>query len=764
MSILGNQVLRKEDPGILNGETRYVADISDPLLDGALHVTYLRSTMAHARILSIDTSEAVSAPGVVAVLTASDLGLTPQPSMFAPAFAQCPLALEVVRFVGEPVAVVVTEEAAQGEDAAERIVVDYDPLPVVVEVTHSLSGDTHIHPDAGTNVCGDSAQMGIPQDAHDLFDGCEVVVSEQLVNQRLAPCPLEVRSGAAAWTADGRLVQWATSQIPHMMRDVLAGVYSPPGGVRVITPAMGGGFGPKSGLHPEEIMLGGIAGALQRPVRWTETRTESMQSLEHGRAQVHEITIGGTRDGNVLAYRLSIVQDVGAYPGFAAVLPVMMTRTMAPSVYDIPRVECFARSVVTNTTPVAAYRGAGRPEAIAAVERAMDLFAAELGMDPVDVRRRNLLPKFDEPYTTSMGAVYDVGDYEGALDALLDRAGYAELRAEQERRRANGDTTLLGIGVCCYVEITGQSLPGSDPQELARVVIEPDGSATVYTGTSPHGQGHETSWSMIAAAELGIPYDRISVVHGDTDAVPAGGGTFGSRSAQQGGVAVRQVSREVVDRARAIAAELLEASVDDIVLDPEVGFHVAGTPAVAKAWSELATVATEQGTPLDIEDTFTAPGPTFPFGAHLAVVEVDTETGLVRLVRHVACDDAGTVLHPQIFEGQVHGGIAQGAAQALLEEFRYDENGNPLTGNFADYSFISAAELPSFEVVHQETPTTYNPLGAKGVGESGTIGSTPAVQSAVVDALAHLGVRHLDMPATPERVWRAIHDAGAGNG
>jgi carbon-monoxide dehydrogenase large subunit len=760
MSVLGNRVVRVEDRGLLTGATPFVSDIDDPLLEGALHVTYVRSAMAHARISGVDTADALQQPGVVGIFTAADLGLTPQPSPFSPMFTTCPLASDVVRYVGEPIAAVVTERADQGEDAAELVVVDYDPLPVVVDPFVALEDETLLFPTVGSNLCGDSAQMGIPAESDDLFEGCDVVVTERLVNQRLAPCPLEVRSGAAAWTPEGKLVHWATSQIPHVVHGALSAIYAP-AAVRVVTPAVGGGFGAKSGVHGEELILGGLAAALRRPVRWTETRSESMQSLEHGRAQHHEITIGGTRDGDVLAYRLSIIQDAGAYPGFAAILPVMMTRTMAPSVYDIPKIECVTKSVVTNTTPVAAYRGAGRPEAVAAIERAMDLFALETGIDPVEIRRRNLVPPFSEPHTSAMGAVYDVGDYEGALDAVLERADYQALRAEQRRRRARGDQVQMGIGVSCYVEITGKSVTDSNPQEVARVKVHPDGAATVFTGTSPHGQGHETSWAMIASSELGIAMDRIDVVHGDTDRVPVGGGTFGSRSLQQGGAAVHQVSIEVVERARALAAELLEANIDDIVLDKAAGaFHVRGTPAVAKSWSELASTNTEPGpASLDVESNFVAPGPTFPFGAHLAVVEVDVETGKVKLVRHVACDDAGTVLNPLIFEGQVHGGIAQGVAQALVEEFAYDVDGNPITGNFADYTFISAAELPNFEVVHQETPTPYNPLGAKGVGESGTIGATPAVQSAVIDALASFGVRHLDMPLTPERVWRAVADA-----
>ena len=628
VSVLGNRVVRVEDPGLLTGATPFVSDIDDPLLEGALHVTYVRSAMAHARILDVDVSDAMTQPGVVGIFTASDLGLVPQPSPYSPMFDTCPLAAGVVRYVGEPIAAVVTERADQGEDAAELVIVDYDPLPVVVDPMEALQDEVLLFPAVGTNVCGDSAMMGVPPETDDLFDGCEVVVTERLVNQRLAPCPLEVRSAAAAWTAEGKLTHWATSQIPHVVLQVLTAIYGP-AEVRVITPTVGGGFGAKSGVHGEELMLGGLAAALQRPVRWTETRSESMQSLEHGRAQRHEITIGGTRDGDVQAYRLKIVQDAGAYPGFASIIPVLMTRAMAPSVYDIPRVECVTKSVVTNTTPVAAYRGAGRPEAVAAIERAMDLFALETGLDPCDVRRRNLIPPFSEPLTTSMGSVYDVGDYERRFDAVLDAAGYTELRAEQARRREQGDPIQMGIGVSCYVEITGKSVTEGNPQEVARVQIHADGAATVFTGTSPHGQGHDTSWSMIASSELGIPMERIDVVHGDTDLVPVGGGTFGSRSLQQGGAAVQQVSIEVADRARALAAELLEADVDDVVLDKEVGaFHVRGTPSLSKSWSDLATAAEQNGhEPLDVESNFIAPGPTYPFGAHLAVVDVDVETG-----------------------------------------------------------------------------------------------------------------------------------------
>jgi carbon-monoxide dehydrogenase large subunit len=425
---------------------------------------------------------------------------------------------------------------------------------------------------------------------------------------------------------------------------------------------------------------------------------------------------------------------------------------MAPGPYAFSRAEAVGTTVVTNTTPVGAYRGAGRPEATAAVERAIDLFAAEIGMDPASVRRKNLLPKFTEPHTTAFGAVYDSGDYTVALDKALAAAGYPGLREDQMKRRAAGDTVQLGIGMSCYVEITGPGMEAGGPRENATVEVHPGGSATILTGTSPHGQGHATVWAMLASDELGIPVDKITVKWGDTDLIPEGGGTGGSRSLQQGGAAVQQASRELIDVARRRAAAELEASEADLVFDPgRSAFAVAGDP---EASVPLAKLAEEER--LVVRTVFVAPGPTFPFGAHVAVVDVDTETGKVVLRRVVTIDDAGTVINPLLAEGQRHGGIAQGAAQAFLEEFIYDADGNPLTASFADYPFLSATEVPSFELADMATPTSYNPLGAKGIGEAGTIGATPAVQNAIIDALAHLGVRHIDMPASPQRVWQAL--------
>jgi carbon-monoxide dehydrogenase large subunit len=756
-SILGTRVLRKEDPKFLTTGGVYLADLDEPHLSGAAYVTFARSTVAHATITGIDTADARSAPGVIGVFTADDLALEPAPSPFNPAVTRTLLARDRVRYVGEPVVAIVSERPEQGEDAIELVTIDYAPLDILVDVEEAAGSSTHLYPEAGGNVVFDSTALGMPGLTDDaFFEGCDVVVTERLVNQRLAPCPLEARGAAAAWV-DGRLHQWQSTQHAQGARDAIAGANGvEPSAVRVVTPDVGGGFGAKIGGYQEELLLGRLAKEVGRPVRWHEARTESMMTLGHGRAQVQRITIGGSRDGKVLAYRLHVFQDCGAFVEIGTVLAPFMTRPMSSGVYAIPKIECQTTSVVTNTTPVVAYRGAGRPEATAAVERAMDLFAAEIGMDPADVRRANLIPRFEQPHTTVVGQTYDVGDYEGSLDKALEAAGYAELRAEQTRRRESGDPVQLGIGVSAYVEITGGVPPTS---EAAKVEVSDDGNFVVYTGTSPHGQGHVTAWSMLAAEELGVPLDQIEVRWGDTDLVPSGGGTMGSRSLQQGGAAVQKASIELVAAARDVAAKLLEANADDVVLDKDRGaFHVAGTPAVGKTWAEVAVAAKDDGG-LSIDTRFEADGATFPFGAHVAVVEVDTETGAVRLVRHVACDDAGRVLNPLLLEGQIHGGIAQGAAQALLEEVRYDEDGNPITSNLADYAFISAAELPSFEIVHMETPTFMNPLGAKGIGESGTIGSTPAVQSAVIDALHHLGVRHIDMPATGERIWQAVSAA-----
>ncbi len=768
MSIMGTRVVRTEDPLLLTVGGTYVGDLRVPELTGAATVTFVRSPVAHAQITGIDVTTARAAPGVVAVLTVADMDDLPPPppppegdpppgSEAAPLpmgghWAEPLLAVDRVRFVGEPVAIVLTDDNYQGEDAAELVSVDYEPLPAVVDLDGALGGETLLFPPAGTNV---AVTAGAPADGTG-FDGCDVVVEHTIVNQRLAPVSMEGRATAASWV-DGKLTVWTSTQNAQIGRFILAGAFGmDPASIRVVAPDVGGGFGAKIGVDREGLLVAWAARHTGRAVRWVETRSENLVGMTHGRAQRQHIKIGGNRDGRILAYRNEVIQDTGAYPRMSGFLP-FLTGLMASGPYDIAHVETANRVVVTNTTPVAAYRGAGRPEATAAVERAVDLFAAAIGMDPADVRRINLVPPDKFPYSSGGGAVYDTGEYVKVLDQVLEAAGYSELRAEQARRRERGDTVQLGLGVASYVEITAADAAGG---ETARLVVHDDGTATVYTGSSAHGQGHHTAWAMLVQGELGIPIDKVTVVHGDTDLIPLGTGTYASRSLQLGGTAVHLAAVDVKDQARAVAADLLEASEPDLELDVERGvWQVRGDPASSRTWAEVAAHAGPDG--LAADANFTEGQPTFPFGTHLAVVEVDTETGKVRLVRHVTVDDAGTVLNPLLAEGQRHGGIAQGAAQALLEEMVYDADGNPVTGTLVDYAIITAAELPSFELLSSETPATSNPLGAKGIGEAGTIGATPAVQNAVIDAVSHLGIRHIDMPATPARVWAAITEASA---
>ena len=757
MSILGTRVLRTEDPRFLTSGGVYTEDVVDERLDGACHVFFVRSPLAHAKIDSIDVSAALQAPGVVAAFTGADLADLP---VIPPALAglmnaemqQRLLATDKVRYVGEAVAVVVTEHPYQGEDAIELVAVDYEPLPAVLGFDPDDS--CLLFEAAGSNVAG---LWGDPASLKpDLFDGCEVVVSHTIVNQRVAPAPMETRAAAAAWGEDGRLTAWVPNQGAQGTRDGLAKLLDIEASqVRVITPDVGGAFGAKFGADPEHAVVAWVARRLGRPARWGETRYENLISMTHGRAQQHKITIGGSRDGDVQAYRLEIVQDAGAYPKIGAILP-FLTMLMTTGPYEIPKAESVAKVVVSNTTPIGAYRGAGRPEATAAIERAIDLFAAETGVDPAEVRRKNLLPKFTEPHQTAFGALYDTGDYVAALDKALDAARYAELREEQAQRRASGDVRQLGIGLSSYVEITGMGDgPANPPEENATVEVHPDGSATILTGTSPHGQGHATAWAMLASDELGIPVEKITLKWGDTDLIPQGGGTGGSRSLQLGGAAVQQAAQELIEVARLRAAAELEANAADLVFDKSrSAFAVAGDPEASVPLTQLA-----ENERLLVRTVFSAPGATFPFGTHVAVAEVDTETGKATLRRMITVDDAGFVLNPLLAEGQRHGGIAQGAAQAFLEEVVYDADGNPLTTSFADYPFLSATEVPSFELADMATPTTYNPLGVKGLGEAGTIGATPAVQNAIIDAVAHLGVRHIDMPATSRRIWQAVEAA-----
>jgi carbon-monoxide dehydrogenase large subunit len=756
MTAIGDAVRRVEDPPLVTGSAHYTDDLAIP---GAVHAVFVRSTLAHARISRIDTSAAAAAPGVIAVLTAAELDLQPMPpSAGPPVFARPPLAREVVRFMGEAVAVVVASGREQALDAAELVEVDYEPLDVVIDpLAAAAPGAPLLFPDHGSNVIVESPWAGEAARP----EACEVAVRAHLVNQRVAPAPLEPNVAVAAPNPEnGGITVWVPAQAPFWTRGALAGALKlEPERVRVTVPAVGGAFGGRIFTYPEVVVVAAVALRLERPVRYVESRSESMLSMTHGRAQVQEVELGATRDGTVTDLRVRIVADGGAYPGDDALMP-QQTVLMLSGPYHIPRIEAHTQVVATNTTPVTAYRGAGRPEATWLLERMLDLLAAELGMDPAEVRRRNLLQPDALPHETVTGAKYDSGDYQAALDRALELAGYQQLRAEQARRRQDGDRRQLGVGLATYVEVTGFG------PELGSVTVEGDGRVTVLTGTSPHGQGHETAFAQLVAATLGVGMDQVRVVHSDTKLVPRGGGTMGSRSLQIGGSAVLQASEEVLANGRALAAHLLEARVEDVAVHPGQGLGVAGAPATALSWSELAqAIADPARRPADMDSALSAEvsfgmeGSTFPFGAHVAVVEVDVETGLVRLLRHVAVDDSGRLLNPLLAEGQVHGGIAQGAAQALLEEVRYDAEGNNLTGTLASYSMPSAAELPFFDTARTQTPSPLNPLGAKGIGESGAIGSTPAVHNAVVDALTPFGVTHVDIPTTPERVWRAIQEA-----
>jgi aerobic carbon-monoxide dehydrogenase large subunit len=754
-SILGHAVRRREDPRLITGAGRYVDDIQQVK---CLHAAFVRSTLAHASIRAVDTAAAASAPGVVAVFTAADLSLPARVGfqMVPEVFARPPLAEGRVRFVGEPVALVVAETSHAAVDAAQLVGLDLEPLEVVVDADAARhAGSELLFPAHGSNVANHFA----PRGDDDVLAGAEVTIKGRFVNQRLAPVPMEPEAILVAPEA-GKLTVWATSQTPFGLRAAMASSLGmAEGDIRVVVGDMGGGFGAKAGARPELIVVAAAARKLGRPVKWIETRSENLVGMTHGRGQVQHVELGATRDGRLVGMRARVVADIGAYPAIAVLLP-FLTGQMSAGVYKIPAIDYEAHCVVTNTTPLAAYRGAGRPEAAAMVERAMDMLAVELNLDPAELRRRNLIPPDQFPHTTAGGATYDSGEYERALDKLLEISAYAELRTEQSRRRERGDRIQLGIGLSVYVEVTAV---GTGP-EWGAVRIETDGTATVRCGTTSSGQGHETSLAQIAAEQLGLPLDSVRVIHSDTDAVERGSGTVGSRSMQHGGSAVHQAAREVRHKARDLASHLLEASPDDIVfIDGTVG--VAGVPERSISWASLVAAASdgkklpegmEPG--LAAEADFAGDG-SYPFGAHCAVVEVDTETGEVRLTRFFAVDDCGRIINPLLAEGQVHGGIAQGIGQALFEEVVFDDQGNPRTASLIDYQIPSIGEIPEVVTATTETPSPNNPLGAKGIGESGTIGSTPAVQNAVVDALSHLGIRHLDMPLTPERVWMAIAEA-----
>jgi aerobic carbon-monoxide dehydrogenase large subunit len=760
-SILGHRVLRVEDRELITGAGDYTADLPE---DGAYHACFVRSVIAHGTLTSIACDEARAMPGVRAVYTFDEIGLAPRPGLpgvVPDGMARPHLARGKVRFVGDIVALVIADSPAQAQDAAEHVVADIEPLPAAVGIEETLAeGAAVLFDEVGSN----QVAAGGTGEVEGLFDGADTVVSATFHNQRVAGVPMEpnaclVRPGEP----EGGITAWLATQTPHGAQAVLAGELGlDPAQVRVIAPRVGGGFGPKAFEYLEWTLVARAALLLGHPVRWTETRSENLLAMVHGRAQVQHVELGLTRAGKIVGLRADVLGDAGAYPGIGTILPTL-TQLMSQGVYDIPALEFSWRAVATNTTPVGAYRGAGRPEATQMLERILDIAADELGIDPLELRRRNFIPPDRFPLTTLTGAPYDSGEYEKTLDAVMTAAGYQDLLEQQRARREKAERRVLGIGVGCYVEVTA---PLGLDGEWGAAQAHPDGSFSIAAGTSAHGQGHETAFAQVASTVLKVPMDKIRLVQSDTALVPRGVGTLGSRSLQTGGSAIHNASTELVVRARDIAAHLLEASVGDIELT-EAGLSVKGVTGSVVSWGQVAAAAEDgsgnaDGTAAALREEldFKQGQSSFPFGSHIAVVEVDLDTGRVHQLRHVAVDDCGRILNPMLVEGQQHGGIAQGISQALYELVDYDADANPTTANLTSYTIPTAADLCSFEASTTETPTHLNPLGAKGIGESGTIGSTPAVHNAVIDALSHLGVRHIDMPLTPERVWRAVQAAG----
>ena len=748
-SLLGTQVRRVEDRELLLGAGTFVDNRQGADLT---HAVFVRSPYAHAKLVAIDTSEAEQAPGVLAVYTAQDLGGGPLKS-FADVNDQCPrgaLAFDKVRFVGDPVALVVAETRAQAVDAAELVDVDYDDLPAVSDMEAALAEGAPLQFEGlGSNI----ATRRRAKDDTDPLAGADHVVRVRMVNQRIATAPIEGHAILVEPGEGDQVTAWVSTQHPHMARDLLADALGrTQDDVRVVAPHVGGAFGGKAGIATDHAAVALAAVRVGRPVKWAETRSEAMLSMQ-GRGQVQYAELGLTSEGRIVGLRLRVLGECGAYAGFGGALATGPTYLMAQGVYDVPALRFDALGVMTNTAPVGAFRGAGRPEAAACIERLMDVAADELGIAPEEIRRRNFIRPDAFPFKTHSGVTYDNGDYAMVLEEALRIADVESARAEQRRRIEAGDAKLIGIGISVYVEITG--FGGT---EIGQIEIHEDGTATVRSGTSAHGQGHATSFSMIASDRLGIPLENIRYEQSDTAIVPTGGGTGGSRSLQIGGNAVGQAADELRTKAVELAARMLEASPDDVVLNGT--FSVAGVPGSTVTWTELAAYAHEHEGGLDVSTDYRLPSATFPFGAHVSIVEVDTDTGRVRPLRHIAVDDCGRIVNPMLVAGQQHGGAIQGISQALWEEMVYDDNGTPITATFVDYAIPTAADAITLEASNTETPTPVNPLGAKGIGESATIGATPAVQNAVVDALSHLGVRHIDLPCTPERVWLAIQGAG----
>ncbi|HEY6018275.1 MAG TPA: molybdopterin cofactor-binding domain-containing protein [Gaiellaceae bacterium] len=778
---IGQPIKRVEDPRLLTGSARYIDDLKLP---GTAYVSILRSPYGHARIRGIRTDAAAASPGVIGVFTGKDFEhLNPLPCAWQAAgvenFVVTPRTLEIdkVTFTGAGVAAVVAETKAQAEDAVELIEVDWEPLDAVVDVEAALAdGAPQIHENAARNIVMEWT-VGDADATESALAGADVVVEQRLVNQRLIPTPMEPRGAAAEYDAGtGEYTVWLTSQAPHVHRLLMtAFVFGiPETKMRVIAPQVGGGFGAKIFLYPEYVLVTALAEKVGRPVKWIETRRENYVATTHGRDHVTWIRVGAKSDGTITGLDVKTLANLGGVLSTVAPgIPTTLYARLLSGAYRIPAIHCHVTGVYTNTGMVDAYRGAGRPEATYAVERAVDLVAAKLGLDPVDVRRKNFIPPDAFPYDPGIlnGLTYDTGDYGKALDRALELVGYEDFRREQADARANG--RYLGIGLSTYIEMCGIAPSkwisgegwGAALWESANVRVHLTGKVVVTTGSQSHGQGHETTIAQVVATELGVPMEDVTVQHSDTQGTPFGYGTYGSRSAAVGGAAVHTSVQRIKDKARRIAAHLLETAVEDVVYENGRAF-VKGAPEVGKTIQELAGAAAlgmdlPAGDEPFLDDTayFDPPNCTYPFGTHIAVVEVDPETGAVTLRRYIAVDDVGKVINPLIVDGQVHGGIAQGVAQALWEGAVYDDQGQLQTGSLMEYALPKAEFFPTFELDRTETPTDVNPLGVKGAGETGTIASTPAVVNAVVDALSPFGIVHVDMPLTPERVWRAIDQA-----
>ena len=778
--LVGTRVKRREDPRLIQGGATYVDDVK---IAGMQYVAFKRSDIAHGRIKAVDVSAAQGMDGVEAVFTGAQIAEILGPMPIGTPFKSPEhraVAVDTVRYVGEPVAVVVASDRYTARDALDAINVTYDPLPAVVDPEEALKGKPGlVHQDFANNVAlgplpsgtGAGAPGAPPDDSaiNKAFADAEVVISQRMFNQRLAPSPMEPRGVVAHYEkAKSTLTIWSSSQNPHMLRSMIAAVLGMgEDQVRAIAPEVGGGFGAKINIYGEDYVLAALSRRLGTPLKWIEDRSEEFVSMIHGRDIIGYVEIAAKKDGKVLGVRLRLIADIGAYNMLLTAAIPTLTMLMANATYDFPAVRTTLTEVFTNKVPTDAYRGAGRPEATYFIERGLDMLARELKMDPAELRRVNFIKPDRFPFQTQMGAVYDSGDYELALNKALENAKWDQLKAERDAAKAQG--RLVGLGLAMYVEVCGIGPSATLPTggwEHAQVTVERDGHITAMTGVSPHGQGNETTFAQMLADQFGIPLEHVTILHGDTGIVKQGIGTFGSRSQAVGGAAMHMAGTKVKAKMAKFAAALLEAHEEDIVFENGT-IGVKGAPASAKTFGQVAAFAyipvplpagMEPG--LSEEAFFEPSNNTYPFGCCISMVEVDRDTGEPKLLRLVAVDDAGNLINPLIVEGQIHGGLAQGIGQALIEEVVYNSDGQLVTGSYMDYALPRAADFPWFELDATYTPTPVNPLGAKGVGEAGTLGSTPSVVSAVVDAMSGFGVKHIDMVLRPEKLWRIIQQGG----